>query len=913
MARQPIDATLRHEIESIFEEAVELPRAERVRFLAARCGADHRLREEVDALIGAHERTAGVLEGNGAAAAASALPDPNRDRHIGSYRVLRELGRGGMGVVYLAERDDGQYRQRVAVKLLRAGPDAEELHRRFLAERQILASLRHPSIAQLLDGGVADGQLPFLVMEYVDGTPITTHCDRRKLGIAERLRLFREVCGAAHYAHRNLIIHRDIKPGNILVSNEGQVKLLDFGVAKLLNPSLGGIDQPLTRTELRAMTPEYASPEQIRGETLTTTSDVYALGVVLYELLCGRRPYYLTRGSLQELIEVVCSRQPERPSAVVTRPMPDAATSSSGAKTPAEVAQARDVSPERLRHILGGDLDAIVMRALRKEPGDRYGSADLLWEDLQRYLDGLPVLAHRGSRLYRARKFLGRHRVESTAAVAVVVSLAIGTVVAVRQATVAAHERDRAEHALADAEQMLRQSESVTGFLVGLFDASAPVGSGGAITAQELLRRGTTQLEALNGQPLVQARMLEAMARVHMTMAHYQDARAALERSLELRVARLGPGHAEVAGTLFYLGEVMRRAGQYHRADSLTRRALAIRTAVLGARHPAIAEVLGQLAIVAVYLSDVRGAETMSREALEIRRQSLGPNDPLIAASLELHASHLARLGDDARAESEDREAIAIYQATGGARSADAAYMQLRLANHLLETRGDTVQAESLIRSALATTRTVLGEEHPRTAWAMGDLANLLSQTGRHAEAGQLARTGLEILRRAFGPEHPTVADFLRGVAEFYRRAGQFADEERAARDALEILERSLGPNHSAYAGALGGWADALMELGRYDEAIAARRRALEIRERLFGAGSGIYGVDVSSLARVYARKGEYTVADSLFGLALANRRRYLPETHADVRETYRFMSERYRLEGKRSEAERYARMAQPR
>src|SRR4030095_7543648 len=253
MARQPIDAERRRVVDDLFDGALDQPPDQRAAWLRARC-REEELRSEVEELLQAHERSDGVLDRKALDLAGALITAPRIDRRIGPYRVLRELGRGGMGVVYLAERDDGHYRQRVAVKLLRASPDAEELHRRFLAERQILASLRHPSIAQLLDGGIADGQLPFLVMEYVDGTPITRHCDRQKLDIEARLRLFRDVCGAVHYAHRNLIIHRDIKPGNILVSGEGHVKLLDFGVAKLLNPSLGPIDQPLTRTELRAMT-----------------------------------------------------------------------------------------------------------------------------------------------------------------------------------------------------------------------------------------------------------------------------------------------------------------------------------------------------------------------------------------------------------------------------------------------------------------------------------------------------------------------------------------------------------------------------------------------------------------------------------------------------------------------------------
>jgi serine/threonine-protein kinase len=818
-----------------------------------------------------------------------------------------------MGVVYLAERDDGQYQQRVAVKLLRASPDAEELRRRFLAERQILASLKHRGIAQLLDGGVTDGQLPFLVMEYVDGEPITTYCDRRRLGIDARLRLFRDVCFAVHYAHQNLVIHRDIKPGNILVTPDGGVKLLDFGIAKLLNPALGPHDQPLTRTELRAMTPEYASPEQVRGEVVTTASDVYALGVVLYELLSGRRPYYLTNRSPGELMEVVGARVPERPSAATTRPVSHEGLNATSSPTPEEMAHARGVSVERLRHLLSGDLDAIVMMALRKEATDRYGSADLLWEDLQRYLDGLPVLAHRGSRLYRARKFFGRHRVESVAAGLVVLSLAVGSGLALRQASFAARERDRAERARTDAEQALRQSETVTGFLVGLFDATTASASAGPVTAQELLRRGIAQVARLDNQPLVQARMLEAIARVQTNMAQYPEARTALERSLALRVAGLGPNHPEVATALLHLGEVGRRSGRYHEADSLTRRALAIRTATLGARDPAVADAFAQLALVAVYLSDLRGAEEMSRRALEIRRESFGASDPLIGTSLELHASHLRRLGRDPEAELELREAIAIHQTASGPRSAEAAGLQLRLADLILEARGDTSQAESLMRSALATLRVSLGEDHPRTGWAMADLAAVLAARGKYEEALELARNGREIVRRAFGDEHPSSADMTGQLVMVYRQAGLFAEGERLERQALTVFERTLGQNHSAYAGALGIWSEMLMELGRFDEAIAARRRAIEIRRQIFGDTGGLMGVDASGLARIYARKGDFASADSLFAIALATLRRLVPETHHDVRGVYAFMSERYRLEGKRSDAERYALMAQPR
>ena len=317
MTYRPTDPERSRAIDDLFDGALDQPPDERAAWLQTRC-SDADLRAEVEALLAAHDRS-DIFDHKALDVAGPLLREPRMEGHIGPYRVGREIGRGGMGIVYLAERADGQYRRRVAIKVLRSSPHDEELHRRFVAERQILASLNHPNIAQLLDGGISDGHLPFLVMEHVDGVPITTYCDRQRLSVEERLHLFHDVCDAVHHAHQNLVIHRDIKPNNILVTEDRRVKLLDFGIAKLLNPMLGPADQPLTRADWRVMTPEYASPEQIRGDSLTTASDVYALGVLLYELLCGRRPHRITSGSPQELAEVI-QREPELPSVSVSRP-----------------------------------------------------------------------------------------------------------------------------------------------------------------------------------------------------------------------------------------------------------------------------------------------------------------------------------------------------------------------------------------------------------------------------------------------------------------------------------------------------------------------------------------------------------------------------------------------------------------
>src|SRR5262249_37724962 len=382
------------QVEEIFNAALDLPVDERGAFLSEACGDDLSLRKQIEYLIKCHEQAGAFIE-TPAEIHDSLLPDchpvtlqPDAmvGRQIGVYRLVREIGRGGMGAVYLAVRADDQYQKRVALKLIRRGMDTKDILRRFRHERQILASLNHPYIAQLLDGGTTEDGLPYFAMEYVEGQPITNYCDTHKLTIAERLKLFRQVCEAVQYAHQNLVVHRDLKPSNILITADGAPKLLDFGIAKLLNPELSAQTIEPTVTALRLMTPEYASPEQVRGEPVTTASDVYSLGVVLYELLTAHRPYRLKSRSPHEIFRTVCEIEPERPSAVINRV--ETTTSDDGATlvslTPEIVSRAREEQPEKLRRRLQGDLDNIVLMAMRKEPQRRYAMVNQLSEDIRR-------------------------------------------------------------------------------------------------------------------------------------------------------------------------------------------------------------------------------------------------------------------------------------------------------------------------------------------------------------------------------------------------------------------------------------------------------------------------------------------------------------------------------------------------
>jgi len=895
----------RQQIEDLFEDALDVPTSAREAWLDAHCAADAELRGEVAALLAGHDRTHGILEDSSVKLAVALANDLPADRRIGPYRIRREIGRGGMGVVYLAERDDGQFRQRVALKVLRDSADADELHRRFLAERQILASLSHPRIAQLLDGGVTDGQLPYLVMEYVNGVPMTTYCDERRLSVEARLQLFREVCAAVHHAHQNLVIHRDIKPSNILVTGDGHIKLLDFGIAKLLSPTLGALPVPVTRTAHRPMTPEYASPEQVRGESITTASDVYSLGVVLYELLCGSRPHR-TSGGLHELARLVFEQEPERPSVRVTRDAHGSEASGDQFLDPADIAAARGTTPDRLSRHLRGDLDAIVAMALRKEPARRYGSADLLWQDLQRHLDGLPVLAHRGSREYRTRKFLARHRVQATAAAVVVASLIAGTAIAVRQAVVAQGERDRAEQSRA-------QAENVTSFLVGLFDVmNAPQSRTEAVTADDLVRRGAAQAEALAGSPLTQARLLEAIGRVYASMGRYTEAHDALQRSLSVRVAAVGQDDPEASVTMFHLAEVLRRLSRYPEADSMSRRALVVRRSVFGERHPAVAELLAQEAQLALYLGNDVVAESLSRHTLGIRRETLPPGDSAIGASTLQYGDILYRRGKPAEAEAVMREGIAMHRRRQGSNSPEAATLEMQLARVLLNAREDSTEAEALMRHAVSALRSSRGERHVVVAWALGDLVGLLATRGKYAEAERLAREALDIQRAAFGPDNHNVAGAIGTLAWVMTNSRRYVEAESLRREELRTLERSLGPTHSVYAGSLPAWGDALADLGRFDEAIAAHERAIALRTDL-APDHPLIGIRKTGLAAVYSRKGDYATADSLFAEARTIVLKRFPSTQFDVRRMYRLMSVHYARQGRVSEAQKYAALAKVR
>jgi serine/threonine-protein kinase len=532
-----VDDTSRwREVDRLFEGALDLPEQDRSPFLDRGCGADRSLRAEVERLLVADVGQGGEFLERPLIELLELDGEREGETRLGPYRLLEALQSGGMGTVYAATRDDDQYNRRVAIKVLRAGlADGEAAHR-FRFERQILARLEHPHIARLYDGGETSDGRPYLVMELIEGQQLDVYCDRNRLTLEARLGLFRKVCGAVQHAHQSLLVHRDLKPSNILVGADGEPKLLDFGIAKQLEPSASARADDLTRTGVRVMTPSYASPEQVRGEAITTASDVYSLGVLLYELVSGTGPYPIAGLPLHEIEDAICERPPERPSRAFDP----------GAPNGEEIAHARGLAPRALRRRLQGDLDNIVLMALRKEPHRRYPSAASLAEDVQRHLRDLPVAARPDTVTYRLRK-LARRRRETLAAAALLLLLATGFGAHLRtQSRRQEAERDKAESALS--------------FLVETFTAANPYENGGEHpTAQDLLDRGAARAATeLANQPRVQAALLDAFGRVNAGLARPALARAQLERALELRRKSYGPGSTEVAETLEHLARVRR-------------------------------------------------------------------------------------------------------------------------------------------------------------------------------------------------------------------------------------------------------------------------------------------------------------------------------------------------------------------
>jgi serine/threonine-protein kinase len=813
-------------IATILDVVLELPPDERGPYLDRVCGGDSALQRELEELLAATAASDEFLDTPALERAAPLVAVIDRDngtsanflqgRVVGPYRLLAELGEGGMGVVYLADRIDGQFEQQVAVKLVKQGLISEEARRRFLQERQILARLQHPAIARLLDGGVTAEGTPFFVMERVEGQPVTSYCSEHALKTEDRLRIFLQICEPVQYAHRNLIVHRDLKPSNILVDDGGRVKLLDFGIAKLLgdgDSAIAGSSQSI----VRALTPDYAAPEQLRGESVSTSTDVYALGVLLYELLTGERPYRLRSGVMGELERAILDQVPSSPSA----------RAGSG----------------DLRRRLKGDLDRIVLKALQKSPERRYPSAEAFATDVRRHLEGLPVSARGDALSYRAWKFLGRHRVSAAVAALLMLTLVGGLLATTSQAR--------------RAEREARKADAVKDFLKTLLSAANPeLVKGREPSVRELLDDGARRIDSeLHGQPDVQSEVAGVMAEAYQALGEYDGVAALLRADLDRRRRSDGPHSIAVAGLLRQIADALYEQSRYDEAGTMYADALAIQREKRGERSPEVAELLWDIAGVMRNRGDLSGAEAYQKQSLAI---------------------YVATNGDDSRDAAAVRESLAITYTQSG-RFPEAAGLMQPVATwrerhlgqdhpntlvarynvaYVLQGLGQFEEAARISEDVVARQRRVLGTHHDRLAVSLRLLARALDGSGRSEAAMAPIAEALTIHLERFGDAHLQVAHDRAWQALVEAHTGRLREAEHDCLEAQRIFDAQQGQPRADLPYVRMWIGIVLGDVGRLEQAEAVLARAVSDL-RVSGPGGPFLGLALDALGDVARRRGQ--------------------------------------------------------
>ena len=788
-----------------FEELAELDAEPRAAALTALAARDPALAAAVSELLAAdaaagEEFLAGGAAGLDPEAVGEALAEAGPrgaaagDR-VGSYRLRALLGRGGMGEVWEAERADGQFEQVVALKLVKRGMDSEEVLRRFLRERQILARLEHPNIARLLDGGLAADGRPYLVLERVEGEPIVAWCRAQRSDLAARLRLVIAVAEAVDLAHRNLVVHRDLKPSNLLVDATGTVKLLDFGIAKMLVSDHEPGDS--TRLEDRALTPAYAAPEQILGRPATTSTDVYSLGVVLYELLTGQLPHVRATTSHLGLAQEVERETLTRPSRVV--------------------AEAGD---PRAARALAGDLDTIVVKALAREPERRYGSISAFADDLRRYLDGRPVRARPDSRLYRARKFVARHRLAVVAAALVVAALVAGLSIALWQAR-------RAERAALVAQAQASRAEQVRAFLVSIFEAADPARARGeTVEARTLLDEGARRIDAdLAAEPELHAELLELLAGLYRKLGELEQAKGLAERAFTEHRRLFGDESVQTARSEWTLGWVLANQGDFAPARERLEHAIAVLDREEGPQSLTAADAREPLMELLFGAEGPRGTLPVVERRLATYRAVLGERDVRTALSLSDLGVVLNELERGEEAEKAYRASAAILDALLPASDPRVAYPHSNLAG-LLREAGRLAEAEIEARKALATRRKALGDSHSETASTIGQLSRILLELGRLPEAEAAAREALSISE---GRDRFNTAQSRSLLASVLLKQGEAAAALALFEQCVVEHRALLPPDHVLNYSVQLNRAGALEAVGRTSEASAEVQRLLPL------------------------------------------------------------------------------------
>ena len=826
-------------LEAYFQEIIKLSDDERTKALADLHDTDPDLASEVAALIevaSGNETLAEIAEdaknlGRGENSFFSG-------KHLGAYRILHQLGAGGTSTVYLAVRDDGTYHRQVALKLLNPRFQTPEFLDLFHREQQILAGLSHPNIAQLLDAGHNEEGLPFLVTEYVEGTPLDTYCNRENLKIQERLEVFFKICDAVTYAHQNLIIHRDLKPGNILVTKEGEPILLDFGFAKMLNPHFS---QKGTASQvwLRMLTPAYASPEQFLGHSMTTASDVYSLGVILYELLSGCRPFELKGLTREEIHQQICETLPQKPSLACRQHQPPKPGDGFGEKTAKQ---------------LKGDLDSIILKALRKEPNRRYLSVADFVEDLRRYFTQRPVLARKDSLTYRLGKYVRRNR-------------GVLLVAAVLVALLVAYVRNQVQHAanlsqaLEKARVAQRNTDEAFDYLAKLFRLPDPLeGLGGSLTAREILDRGAIQIfENLEQQPASKMKLISVMGEVYTNLGLYQEALDLLERGLPLAESTaISP--MDLANYEFLLGRAAVEKGQWEDGERYLKRAYDRKVEILGKEHPDLARIILQLARV----NDALGQYKES-EGLLVQGEALIQN----ADVPDLEFAYRFRLAKARLDLYFGRYDLAIGKLSDLRTNVEKQFGEDHPLNLVVVTqlgityknKGDLEAAESLYRWVLKKAEDLYGSDHPKMVAQMVNLGALLHERAEFSEAESLYLKAIALGEKYFEPDHGDLLTTRANLASLYYGSKNYPKAAEQFKELVRVQAESFGVGHPNVCRTRSNLAMTLNKLGQSIEAESLFRYNLALLEDQDLENHEMYLVSIQNLGGLLVSNGDFETA----------------------------------------------------
>jgi len=841
----------RRQIEEVYRAARrQEPGHVRV-FLVEACGADEELRIEVEALLnqplceavtGSPDEALSVAQLDGVFAAAPARFQPS---NLGNYRILRLLGEGGMGAVYEAEQEHP--RRVVALKVIKPGLVSPELLRRFEHEVRALGRLQHPGIAQIYEAGTADsgfGPQPYFAMEFIRGRPLLEYAGQQQLKTRERLELMMRICEAVHHAHQRGLIHRDLKPGNILVDETGQPKILDFGVARATDIDAGATRQ----TDLGQLvgTLAYMSPEQALGDPLEldTRSDVYALGVILYELLAERMPYRIG----QRLHEVVQAIKEEEPAPLSS-----------------------------INRIYRGDVETIVAKALEKDKTRRYASVADLGADIQRHLRDEPIVARPASTVYQLQKFARRRRGLVTGAVAVLVVLVAGIVVSTWQAARATQERNRAVAEKVRADTESATAKAVNDFLQNdlLAQASANVQAGPGtkpdpdLKVRTALDRAAARMQGrFDKQPLVEASIRQTIGLTYLDLGLRAEAQREIERAVALRRSVLGESHPDTLTSMSNLAELHRIRGSLSQAETLFSKILETRRALLGRVHPDTLDSMDNMA--ATYIDEGKYAQAglVLAEAVDGRRRLLGEEHASTLNSIHRMAAVHYRQGDYEMAEALLSKVLEVQRRTFGEEHPDTLFTADDLAI-VYGRLGKYREADSLLTEVLEKRRRVLGEEHPDTLLAMSDLGLVYREEGKYAQAEPLLTKAVEGRRRVLGEDHPQTLSSMNHLADLYLDQGKYLQAEALYRRVVESRSRLLGTEHPASLTAMNGLADLYSRQNKYTEAEALYARILETRRRVLGVEHPDTANVLASLGNVLLREHRYAEAEPLLREAL--------------------------------------------